>query len=1416
MTSKKEFDDARSFLQNRLQHYNKSDEVWAAFHRLRSIFDAAEPWSFLNEIIQNSVDAGARNIRMSVGDNTVDIQHDGSEPLNADAVKGLCGFALSTKGLDSVGFMGIGFKSFTGFFERVTISDDGISFLLQAPFKGKQVDLKALYSPTWVSKPLVRQNGMTTAFRFQGPKGSTITRFSQLTDSINLMDLAVIGSGSRYVETLRIDDYEFRINNEGNNVISVAVSKDGEEINKIHCLVLETEVSLDEEATDEMKANRLVREKDKDIKTITRKVRLLKEFDAEICEDGNLQKLIPKKIVKARPSWNTPKKYPGKMFCLVSLGQDFPFNIGIDSDWIMDAERNNLRPEPEAGSWHRQLLSALPGLIREYLEWLPDDLSPGERATALDIFPDALWEPTSGLEFTVDDAFKEILREELSNCNFILCSDGQLRSPLEARDIPEGPRNMVGKAYETLTRDCFTCPILDTKAIRKDTISYLEKLTGFLQYPEISEMKEEEIKSLWDEDNPDDYKHILDILTDITTYDEKDEQKIKTRGPKVLPDAKGSIWTNILGPQLAFWPLPIQNGVERLIHVALIKSHPEVKDTIEVHKSLREIKTKGHQSHSKPGYNWKKKAKESSTKIMEKVTGLNLPRDNKNVLAMFCYCLRIDKPEDITFLTSTSGPIEKENCVIGPPFANEKIRAMFPEQIFTYDGPKDKVKDKDKVNDFLKRAGAISVKPTLLSEEMDEDQTKEFLHGKLPPPGKKNQTYDTLDWTWGIQLDSCKDMEALSRYLSEPDEELIDAIGRAKPHLKITWKYGQGGPKNRSYSSLDCSWIADLRDVAWVSCADGKLRKPGEASIPPQGEEPVGKQAILTEETIRIYTDNGIRFGPNLPDDPEEALHFWKTQPASREAKRFSICVKKLKQENKMSPDDLSDLVGEVLWVTTKSSAPLRRFIDLDDFDDWDGFLGKWSMIDSELRKTLKDIGFEPNSSIDSSMAKEMVKKFSRTGLGGINDRSWDCLSQANSIILDENPDEFENGHFLRYDGNWSSDNETAYIQFIEDNHRFGDLASRIIRPEQLPKELGTLENILSDSDHPKLIDNEVKVNDPVSQSSETRINIKSLMSSLDLPFEFEVKCYDEKTLSVSLEGNEMRAYYLIQYSPNLGEVTFHLSGDNNRWSNKVASFLTNQIQAPTSLKDTISECLGAAHSNQDFDDASQMLGDEGIDMLPRASSADQPDSGRDSDDGTESLSRPPKQRGTLNEPLGQPDVVTKEELERSRKGTKSSKKPKDSDKPDKGKVRIKGKTGKELAAERKKTGKAAEQIVLDELKNMGWEPLYWNDEFKEERVGHDLVFKKGNEVRVVEVKGYRGRWTGEQDISEAQLRMGLNIHGKEPKNHPGCKYNVWLYVVENVYDAYDIQQINWPEKNISAYFPRNTWMPPKKDDDED
>ena len=1404
MTSKKEFENAQSLLRKRRDLWKQSPEVWDSFHYLRSIFDTTEPWSFLNEIIQNSIDVGAKQVQIRVYDDAVEIQHNGTEPLNSGAVQGLCGFSLSTKGLDSVGFMGIGFKSFTGFFENVSISDDGISFLLNAPHpKGKSIEIEELYSPVWINKTPNREIGMTTIFRFGKPKKGTITKFLEITQSINLTNLAVIGSGSKSLDVLRVDNYEYRMKEHADNrIVSVTTSKDGEEIDKSHFFILESEVTLDKEATAEMKAIRKVRNASTNsIETVTRKIRLLKELEVEISEEGNidLQKVKPKKMDS------------GQMFCLVSLGQEFPFNIAIDTDWLMNAERTRLRDKNEAGLWHRQLLSSVPELIRKYLEWVNElNLTTKERAISLDVFPDRDWEVTTGLEFIDEGEFKEILREELSDCEFLLCSDKNLSSPSVVRDIPKKPSSMKDKAYKNLIRNCFTCPIIDRRAIEIGSIAYLKNLGTFLPYPETDEVDVGTIQSLWDEKESNNYKHILDIITKIITNDanEYGNTSFPTCGPMVVP-CKDKTWTNILGPQIVFTQLPKRKGVEKILYETLIESNPDIKDTSEVEKNLRQISTSyRYRWQISPGTYWKMIAKNSSPEIISKIKELKIPLDDENITAMFCYSYRINKPELITHLNTHNKPMKKNICVIGPPFANNKIKQIFPEKMFVYKGPEKIIKsDEVKVQKFLEKTGAISLKPTLKSNKnMDAKKAEEFI-GSPPPSGKQiGQTYDGHNWIWGVKLDDSKDMNALSEYLSDPDDELKKAITQAGKFLQLKHDYGsKKGIKTNS--PIDCEWIIQLRNVAWVLCADDKLRKPKDTSIATKGEMPKGKQAKIAEEIAKLYTEVGIRFGNDLPDDPQNALQYWKTEPASREPKLFIKNIKELRDEKILSHDDLLKLVREVLWVTSKSSAPLRRFIDADNFDDWDGFLGKWDTIDLRIRKTLGKIGFKPKTSLDSSIAKEIVKKISERD-GGINERNLDLLRQANSIILDKSPEDFPNSHFLRYDDSWSSDNKNAYIQLIGDPHRFSDLDSRIIRPEQLPKKLDTLKNIILKSNYPLLIDNQIEIIGQKLTSSDTENNIQRLISSLNLPFEIDVECYGEYPFSVTLDGKEMNTHYLIQYGSNLNEdkAIIHLSGDSNRWQNKISDFLTNQIQYHNSLKDTISECLGAAQNDDDFDDASNMLKNEGIELVERINSNIYSTSTKDGKDTTGKKPILPKQRGVLNDPLGQLDKVTKEELTRSRKSPKNSNKSKDPKKSNKKGITIKGKTTKDIAAERKKTGDAAEKIVLDELKKEGWEVLSWNDEFKEERIGHDLVFKKEKDVRVVEVKGHKGKWSGDQDISEAQLRMGLTFHGETPEKYPDCKYSVWLYVVENVYGEYNIETIDWPNKEIAAYFPKTVW----------
>ena len=125
MTSKAEFLQAQKSLKKSAVSKEESD--WRLYHTVLNQFVNINAWTLLNELIQNAVDAKATDVTIKLHPDGLEFRHNGGEPLTRGSVEGLCAFSKSTKGLDSVGFMGIGFKSFIRFFHKVSIYDSELN-----------------------------------------------------------------------------------------------------------------------------------------------------------------------------------------------------------------------------------------------------------------------------------------------------------------------------------------------------------------------------------------------------------------------------------------------------------------------------------------------------------------------------------------------------------------------------------------------------------------------------------------------------------------------------------------------------------------------------------------------------------------------------------------------------------------------------------------------------------------------------------------------------------------------------------------------------------------------------------------------------------------------------------------------------------------------------------------------------------------------------------------------------------------------------------------------------------------------------------------------------------------------------------------------------------------------------------------
>ena len=94
---------------------------------------------FIYEVLQNAEDAlakrgewsGSRAVHFSLSSDGLEISHFG-RPFDEADVRGICGIALSTKGLTSIGRFGIGFKSVYSFTDSPEIHSDGEHFAIDS------------------------------------------------------------------------------------------------------------------------------------------------------------------------------------------------------------------------------------------------------------------------------------------------------------------------------------------------------------------------------------------------------------------------------------------------------------------------------------------------------------------------------------------------------------------------------------------------------------------------------------------------------------------------------------------------------------------------------------------------------------------------------------------------------------------------------------------------------------------------------------------------------------------------------------------------------------------------------------------------------------------------------------------------------------------------------------------------------------------------------------------------------------------------------------------------------------------------------------------------------------------------------------------------------------------------------------
>lgn len=1394
MTSKAEFLQAQESLKQSAE--SKEDSDWGLYHTVLSQFDNINAWTLLNELIQNAVDANATDVTIKLHSDGLEFRHNGKEPLTRQSVEGLCAFSKSTKGLDSVGFMGIGFKSFIRFFHKVSIYDSGIKFAIDLRLKENgNPNLKDLHYPKWLEKEEVLPG--ETVFRFSNSHGGTMQTISNDLKNFDPVRLAVLGM--RGLEQVLIDGDLFSINIIDNGVEILTESGQARRFT-----ILEEEVEMRGEAISELKS---VRDSSSKEDSTTRKVRLVKEYEIESVEKDEVL------VTHFKPI----EVHSGKIFCLVPLeGFSFPFKFGLDADWLLKPDRTALHSSGK--HWHKEILNMIPKLIRRYIETMRDKISSEDWKEFLDIFPNDYYEVDPLLDHIGSEVFNKLMSQELGGLNFIHCRDGELRTPKDVRDFPERPdswRGMKKATYKKLVESCCKSPVLNSDSISENSKKYLQVVSNdlFLRFPKNNEIDLEEVRSLWDVDDSKDYLHVLDIFNEIHTSLNSDGH-----GLELVP-LQNSKWTYLNDLSLIFQPIPKSGrSKEKPLLDALKKSNPIVSLICEVHD---EIKASG-KSYLSPGEKWRESIEEAGDRqdidIIDLITKLKISEQNTElVFAAYEFGLRTGQPEIVRFIHTDSGIVPCKDSFLGPPYENnEAILQLIDGK--TQSGQMNAIakkikKNKQKTLDFLLKCGVQLFSPIISSKvSSDTELASKFIGKNVNPawqPGKWRATWSgnksgegvqdawTLnDYIWPLDF-SDLDIDALSKLLSNPPKNLRSALNKAIKKRTMTWYYKKG-KDDGEIKSMPCKWLTDLRETAWVKCTDGKHRRPRDAPIV-SGDNPDIVSAEIDDKVVEFYSKLDIVFGSDLNGmSPSQRIEYWKSEKVTDTDFFISTLV-----ESGLKDEELKNALLDSNFRTEgKEIAPIRRFIS-NPKSSLGGYFGAAENLPQGVIKFMAKNSIELLDSITSIMWEEYLNSFPSKPEKDYVKNLQHIQNAYSELILQEDLDKY-NIKYRTINGKWLEPGEDQlYLQLTNDSFRLRDYNKQILDLRQFPTDVDLLRKIYDDDWPIMLIDNQFNLNQEVFENTESTVNMTRVVMSMNTSeLGFEIKQIDGDLITVDFAGSSLNLPYCIQdYGSNF---CIFLSRDTKSWAQSIANFLGDLLCAPSVTNDLIQALL---YSDDDrFEDRYEQLCFEGKFNVTSHNDALEIVSFR---------SKILEQQDTniTNEPkIDRTPIIREPTKPVIREGEV---KDKDSTKSKLKKEKIsKNKSTKKLTVRKrndapstKEIGDAGEEIVKIYLSKKGWKVQNRNEFYGMAVEGSDLIAEKDGKIRIIEVKSTNSNWDGNRSISWKQAVHALQYH--DPENlHGRGHVTCWLYVVELVLgdEQPKIAEIDWCRAEPEFSFNPNEW----------
>ena len=835
-------DADRRAIVDKIRQDNEDDFGSRARQAVQSQLGAGHPhpWMYVYELTQNACDAGARRVAWEVQDQEVLFQHDGNIPLDEPHVRGIASLGASTKGLNAVGFMGIGFKSVFARFREVRVSGFGWHFKFS--IGARQGDLGSSITewfdtlrPCWDEESFVPDSGYTTAFLLSRSteKAQTIDKdLARITSPNDPTPLAVLAL--RGLQQIRVGDVVWDLSLD-NDVVEVHRSK--------------------HEVTWRWKS--FVSCYRPDDNAMRRFLEVRQETRDQIDAQGQR---VKRKVIALLPLDDAGLPKPpdhGNIYATLPTQVQLPFGFHLQADWLVNMDRRNLR-EVAGDPWQEAIVRQVPNILRQFFLWLREE-SDVVRKRGYPALCDPRDDP--GYLSKSFQALHDVLIQELGNMDIVPIHGADIRqfcTPKKVACLPGRFCVDFGKKPQwrpdlLFDHDLMDEDLLATRAtafahwlgwgsdIKNDDIPWEKTLPQWWSTLPKNEQTDA-LFALWHGIGELGWNDAPVVPTDAGKW----IQASKTRWVNEEPPTKNEPSGTEIAAMLAEF-LPSDN--ERLPR--------------SIHLHVNRI--------DNPGTQWLKRQRHMVKLVSLVEQACNSAKDQNNLplveLAEWAMSRGETRRDLVPLVLTEQGACKPSEALLADPLVEggKSRRLLFsgkPALVEDYDAI---IADQRAIILFLERLGVVGggtleKKITNLRGWTAESKVAKIIGCDTEEVARANREgYTVHDHTFPFGINEV------------PKEALQDWMSREHAAFRNTGKiYAESSYHgfHKTMGRNPSSWASALEEDPWLLCKDGQRRKPGDVLLEADLDHEDPPIADITEGLASRLEAEGVRFGRRIPQSP--------------------------------------------------------------------------------------------------------------------------------------------------------------------------------------------------------------------------------------------------------------------------------------------------------------------------------------------------------------------------------------------------------------------------------------------------------------------------------------------------------------------------------------------------------------------